>query len=193
MTNEYIADMTLQWRHNEYDGVSNHQPHDCLHNGLLRRTTKKAPKLRITGLCEGNSPVAGEFPAQWASNAECVSIWWRHHVGQITSSDRWWSKTTYDIHNSIAYQHIWLLEYVPHCCCVPHNWLLHMYITRKLINTIGCYITMIGSEKVRTTFMWNRSTKYLNQHKVTTHMKYSTYHFVELNTMRAFWHPNRFS
>ena len=40
---------------------------------------KKTPKFRITGLCEGNSPVTGEFPAQKASNAENVSIWWRHH------------------------------------------------------------------------------------------------------------------
>ena len=28
----------------------------------------------------GNSSVTGEFPAQMASNAENVSIWWRHHV-----------------------------------------------------------------------------------------------------------------
>ena len=27
----------------------------------------------------GNSPVTGEFPAQMASNAENVSIWWRNH------------------------------------------------------------------------------------------------------------------
>ena len=31
------------------------------------------------GLCEGNSPVTGEFPSQRASKAENVSIWWRHH------------------------------------------------------------------------------------------------------------------
>ena len=31
-------------------------------------------KLRVTGLCEGNSPVTGELPAQRASNAENVSI-----------------------------------------------------------------------------------------------------------------------
>ena len=37
-------------------------------------------KLRVTGLCAGNSPVTGEFPAQMASNAENISIWWRHHV-----------------------------------------------------------------------------------------------------------------
>ena len=31
------------------------------------------------GLCEGNSPVTGEFPSQRASSEENVSIWWRHH------------------------------------------------------------------------------------------------------------------
>ena len=40
---------------------------------------RKHPKLRVTGLCEGNSPVTGEFPSQRASNAENVFIWWRHH------------------------------------------------------------------------------------------------------------------
>ena len=34
----------------------------------------------VTALCEGNLPVTGEFPAQRASNAENVSIWWHHHV-----------------------------------------------------------------------------------------------------------------
>ena len=70
---------TSQWRHNGRNGVSNHQPHDCLLNGLFRRRSKKTPKLRVTGLCVGNSPVTDEFPAQRASNAENVSIWWRHH------------------------------------------------------------------------------------------------------------------
>ena len=41
---------------------------------------KKSIKESITGLCVGNSPVTGEFLAQMASNAENVSIWWRHHV-----------------------------------------------------------------------------------------------------------------
>ena len=70
----------LRWRHNERDGVSNHQPHDCLLNRLFRGRSKKTSKLRVTGLCVGNSPVTGEFPAQRASNAENVSIWWRHHA-----------------------------------------------------------------------------------------------------------------
>ena len=69
----------LQWRHNGRDSVSNHQPHDCLLKGVFRRRSKKAWKLRVTGLCAGKSPGTGEFPAQMASNAENVSIWWRHH------------------------------------------------------------------------------------------------------------------
>ena len=47
---------TLHWRHNDHDGVSNHQPHGCLLNRLFRRRSKKTSKLRITGLCVGNSP-----------------------------------------------------------------------------------------------------------------------------------------
>ena len=48
-------------------------------NRLFRRRSKKTSKLRVTGLCVGNSPGTGEFPAQMASNVENVSIWWRHH------------------------------------------------------------------------------------------------------------------
>ena len=47
---------SLQWRHNEPDCVINHQPHDCLLNRLLRHRSKKTSKLRVTGLCVGNSP-----------------------------------------------------------------------------------------------------------------------------------------
>ena len=70
---------TLHWRHNVRDGISNHQPNDCLLNRLFRRRSKKTSKFRVTGLCEGNSPVTWEFPAQRAINAESVSIRWRHH------------------------------------------------------------------------------------------------------------------
>ena len=46
----------LRWRHNDHNGVSNHQPHGCLHNRLFGRRSKKTSKLRVTGLCMGNSP-----------------------------------------------------------------------------------------------------------------------------------------
>ena len=47
----------------------------------------KTSKLRVTGLCAGKSPVTGEFPAQRASNAKNVSIWWRHHAWQWPLGD----------------------------------------------------------------------------------------------------------
>ena len=50
-------DVPLQWRHNGLDGVSNHQPHDCLLNCLFRHKSKKTSKLRVNGLCAWNSPV----------------------------------------------------------------------------------------------------------------------------------------
>ena len=72
--------IALKWRHNERDGVSNHQHHVCLLKRLFRRRSKKTPKLRVASLCEGDSMVTGEFPSQRASNAKNVSIWWRHHA-----------------------------------------------------------------------------------------------------------------
>ena len=99
------------------DGISNHQPHNCLLKHLFRRRSKEKSKLRVTGRCEGNSPVTsefkenikalhhwplwgeftGEFPTQMASNAENVSIWWCHHVLSIFFSWRlvrlWWKNT----------------------------------------------------------------------------------------------------
>ena len=71
---------SLLRRHNGQDGASNHQPHACLLKRSFRRRSKKTSKLRVSGLCVGNSPVTGEFPAQMASNGENVSIWWRHHA-----------------------------------------------------------------------------------------------------------------
>ena len=54
---------TLQWRHNERDGVANHRLLDCLPNRLLKRRSMKTSKLRVTGLREGNPPVSGGFPS----------------------------------------------------------------------------------------------------------------------------------
>ena len=64
-----LTPLSLQWRHNGQDGVSNHQPHDCLLNGFFLRRSKKTSKFRVTGLC-------GEFtghrwiPRRKTSNAE---------------------------------------------------------------------------------------------------------------------------
>ena len=51
--------LTLQWRHNEPDGISYHQPYDCLINRLFKaqiRETIKAPR---------HWPLCGEFTGDW--------------------------------------------------------------------------------------------------------------------------------
>ena len=101
LRDDIMAWKSLLWRHNGRNGVSNHQPHHCLLNRLLRLSSKKTSRLHVTGLCAGNSPVTGEFSAQMASYAENVSIWWRHHgfphswpfVWEETTGD-WWIPLT---------------------------------------------------------------------------------------------------
>ena len=71
--------ITLQWRHNERDGVSNHGHLDCLLSRSFKRTSKKISQLRVTSLCE----VTGGFLSQTSNNAENVLISWRYHVENI--------------------------------------------------------------------------------------------------------------
>ena len=98
--------LSLHLRHNDHDALSNHQPHSCLLNYLFRRRSKKTSKLRVTGLCVGNSPWPVNSPHKWpvtrkifspvtrASYAENVSIWWCHHVKSLWPCDpNWWPST----------------------------------------------------------------------------------------------------
>ena len=105
----------LQWRYNERNSVSNHRRHDCLRNRLFRRRSKKTSKLRVTGLCEGNSPVTGEFRAQRTSNTENVSIWWRHHKDSTIDLffEAWWEFIDIILHA----HHI--IRTVKHLCALP--------------------------------------------------------------------------
>ena len=100
-----------RWRQNGHNGVSNHLPH-CLLNRLVSCRSKKASKLRVTGLWAGDSPVTGEFPTQMASNTDNVSIWWCHHAIRrcpIIS----WVPSNINVYTRI-FLHIWiyLLAYV---------------------------------------------------------------------------------
>ena len=55
MMHTSFTNITLQWRHNERIGVSNHQPHDCLLNRLFKAQIEeniKAPR---------HWPLCGEF------------------------------------------------------------------------------------------------------------------------------------
>ena len=50
--------------------------YSAVYSGADQR--KHQSSASLAGLCAGNSPVTGEFPAQRASNEENVSIWWRN-------------------------------------------------------------------------------------------------------------------
>ena len=76
---------------------------------LSRRRSKKISKLRLTGLCAGKSPVIGEFPAQMASNAENVSIWWHHHVLQICS---WLYSMVLFYRHSLSENKAWIRNFI---------------------------------------------------------------------------------
>ena len=77
----------LQWRHNEHDGISNDQPHECLLNRLFRRRSKKTPKLRVTGFVRGihrrlvNSPHKGPVKRKifHLMTSSWVDDWWPVH------------------------------------------------------------------------------------------------------------------
>ena len=70
---------SLHWRHNEYVGVSNHQPQGCLLNRLLRRGSKKTSKLRVTGVWipRTNGQLRGKcFHLMTSSSRATYSISW---------------------------------------------------------------------------------------------------------------------
>ena len=128
---------TLQWRHNERDGVSNHQSHDCLFNRLFRHRSKKIPKLCVIGVCAENSLVTGEFPTQRTSNAENLSIWWRHHaMSEIYSATKLWQATT-----SVRYMHKHSNE-----LCLTTRWWLNARMSFFIAITLGTKVLHWGIE-----------------------------------------------
>ena len=95
----------MQLFYNNYNdvimGVLNHRRPDCLLNRLFKRRSKKASKLRIPGLCEGNSQVTGEIPTQRPVNPKNISISWRHH--EFAS---WFRLQTFNVNLSSFALHI---------------------------------------------------------------------------------------
>ena len=73
----------LQWRHNERDGVSNHQPHHCLLRRLFKAQLKENIKAPRHWTLWGEFTDDRWIPRTKDSDAENVSIWWRHHEIQL--------------------------------------------------------------------------------------------------------------
>ena len=138
--------LALHWRHIGGDDISNHQPHHYLLNLLFRRRSKKTSKLCVTGLCGRNSPGAGEFPAQMASNEEHISIWWRHH-----GNARGW-----------RYQTVWLIAsqiwYITHCIFFLLR--THIYCSPRVANTAINMWGQSGNKSVRIELNGNFTSAY---------------------------------
>ena len=80
---------TLLWRHNEQDSVYNHQPRGCLLDRLFRRRSKKTSKLRVTGLCVGNSPGPVNSPPKGPVTRKMFPFDDVIMMGH-SASHRWW-------------------------------------------------------------------------------------------------------
>ena len=88
---QYMFDgCPLHWRHNDHDGVSNHQPHGCLLNRLFKCRSKKTPKLRVTGICVRNSPGPVNSRTKGQLRGQCfhlmTSSWLRFYTTTMSCS-----------------------------------------------------------------------------------------------------------
>ena len=83
--------ISLQCRHNERDGVSNHRRLDCLLNCLFRCRSKKTSKLCVAGaetsavvmaliLHDWLVPVFHQRGLSQMENENTISSWWRHQM-----------------------------------------------------------------------------------------------------------------
>ena len=144
LSNRKSSVSSLHWRHNDHDGVSNHQPHGCLLNRLFRRRSKKKSKLRVTGLGVGNSPwpvnsphkgpvtrkmfpfddvimVVG-FLLAWINQVYCDSAF-RHQWIHIGSGDVWKSAQPF----TYFVEFNWFADFI----CVIHD-------RKTLLSTFPC-------------------------------------------------------
>ena len=120
-----------------------------VYSTLFRRRSTKTSKLRVTGLCAGISPGTGEFPAQMASNAENVSIWWRHHDTLVFipgyyllqySNPRLFPKCTH----LKSQPH----ELYPVYCCEVCNIKIYIYNCRVLLYRNDVLLRFLFSDKI---------------------------------------------
>ena len=109
--------LALRWRHNGRDSVSNHQPHDYLLNRLFKRRSKKTSKLRVTGLCAGNSQGTDEF--KWPVTQKMLPF-----DDVIMGVDDDWNLPccfTRPKRVSVTYYSIWLIKLIRRCFEQPQG------------------------------------------------------------------------
>ena len=101
----------LQLRHNQRNGVTNPQPHDCLLNRLFRRRSKKYQSSASLAFVKGIQPGTGEFSSQKFSNGKCfhlmTSTWF------FTQPFMHWISSFSPVYGNLHYnQNMVILSYV---------------------------------------------------------------------------------
>ena len=119
--------------------------------------SKETSELRVTGLCEGGSPVTDEFPTQRASNAENVSIGWRHH--DIWEGNYWGDRSIPLTKKSVSCYDVIITPYLPvanrtHSLApqprsMPHTWTSPKSWWNYQNRLIGCRSTASPEKKQR--------------------------------------------
>ena len=168
---------SVQWRHNGRDSVSNHQPHHCLLNPLFRRRSKKTSKLRVTGLCAGNSPGTVNSPHKWPVTRKMLggncfllqmNTWQFNSI--ISTENNWqnikkisWIISRRLVQRRIIHMPLYDLEIIRHSRTIDWrdtlstDWyadrfqcsLLSSYTIMQVIINISSTITSIGFSKKR--------------------------------------------
>ena len=142
-----MPNVSLHWRDNDHNGVSNHQPHGCLLNRLFRRRSKKTSELRVTGLCVGNSPGPVNSPHKGPVTRKMFSFddvimisainnnppWWRcngiridkfqcrHHYSDVT-----WMSWCIELQTTRLFFQQLLQAYSKEKCQIPTIWDFHI-------------------------------------------------------------------
>ena len=132
LTKKFIS--TLQWRHDECDGVNSQ---------LSRLFTKPCVQAQIKENLKSSASLAfvsvsvtGEFRAQRVSSAEKVSIWWRHHdFSRLTNE----VQSFVGIVTTLRILHVYTLnlaQWIFDRCLIYIQWKSEKYMVVRFYNVI---------------------------------------------------------
>ena len=92
-------ELSLHWRHNGHDSVSNHQPHDCLLNRLFRRRSKKYQSSTSLAFVRGIHRRPVNSPHKWPVMRKMFpfdDVIMMREIAPVISRDELWSKVVND-------------------------------------------------------------------------------------------------
>ena len=102
----------LQWRQNDPDGVSIHQPRDRLLNRLFRRRSKKTSKLCVLGLCTGNYRWIPRTKGQ--QRGKCFHLMTSLWVSPRSIDENCWQRTQQESTRNYIIIIEWYLNFAMH-------------------------------------------------------------------------------